>query len=176
MEIEIISKRENLLLKRFEVRFQVTHPKEPTPKRDDLRQEIAKALSEKKDNVILDWAHSDFGRNRTVGYAKVYRSKEDALRMERKPILVRNGLIAAEAREKPKEKKVAPAKAAPKKEEAKPAEKEAAKPPKKEEAPKKAEAPKAEEKPKEAKPPPAEKPKKAEAGKAEEKKPAKGGK
>ena len=177
MEVEITSKRENQLLKRVEIKFQATHPNEATPNRDNLRQEIAKSLSAKKEHVILDWVRSDFGRTRTVGYAKVYKSKEDALRIERKPILVRMGLVAAEVREK-KEKKAPPAKEAPKAAEAKPAEKpaakEEAKPAKKEEAPKPAAKPA--EKPKEEKPAHVEKPKKVEGEKHEAKKPAKGGK
>lgn len=179
MEVEITSKRENLLLKRFEVKFQATHASEATPNRETMRAEIAKALSAKKEFVILDWARSDFGRTRTVGYAKVYKSKEDALKFERKPILVRMGLVAAEVKAK-KEKKAPPVKV-PRKEEAKPAEKtppkEETKPTKKEEAPKKEEGAKPAEKPKEEKAAHAEKPaKKAEGEKAEAKKPAKGGK
>ncbi len=166
MEIEITSKRENQLLKRIEIMFEATHSKQGTPNRDNLRQEIAKSLSVKKDFVILDRIRSEFGRTKTVGYAKVYKSKEDALRIERKPILIRMGLMAAEVKEK-KEKKAPPPKEAPKKEEAKPSEK----PEAKEEAPKKKE-----EKPKEEKPAPAEKPKKAKAERTEAKKPAKGGK
>lgn len=158
MELEITSKRENHLLKRVEVKFQAKHPSEATPNRDSLRAEIAKSLSAKKEFVILDWVRSDFGRTRTVGYAKVYSSKEDALKIERKPILVRMGLVAAEVRVK-KEKKAAPAKEAPRKEEAKPA--------KKEEGPKKAEGAKPAEKGKEEKP--------AEKGKKEEAKPAEKG-
>jgi small subunit ribosomal protein S24e len=173
LEVEITSKRENLLLKRFEVKFQATHASEATPNRETMRAEIAKALSAKKEFVILDWARSDFGRTRTVGYAKIYKSKEDALKIERKPILVRMGLVAAEVKAK-KEKKAPPVKV-PRKEEAKPAEKtppkEEAKPTKKEEGAKPAE------KPKEEKAAHAEKSaKKAEGEKAEAKKPAKGGK
>ncbi len=172
MEIEITSKRENHLLKRFEVKFQANHPNEATPNRDAMRTEIAKAMSAKKDLVIIDWQRSDFGRTRTVGYAKIYGSKDDALKFERKPILVRMGLVAAEVKEK-KEKKAPPEKAPPRKEE-KPAEKAAPKA----EAPKKEETAKPE-KAKEEKAAPAKKeeaPKKAEGAKAEAKKPAKGGK
>ena len=173
MELEITSKHENLLLNRIELNFKATHPGEATPKRDELRQQIAKELSAKKELVILDWERSDYGRTVTVGYAKVYKSKEDVMRIERKPILVRMGLVAAEVREK-KERKVAPPA---KKEEAKPAEKapakaEEAKAAKKEEPPKKEAAAKPAEKPKEEKAAPAKK----EEPKPEAKKPAKGGK
>ena len=131
MELEIVGKRENVLLKRTEVRFRVAHPREQTPKRGDLRQELAKALNATRDIVVVDFLRSEFGRSASRGYAKVYKSKEDALRVERKHILVRNGLVAAEV----KEKKEAPPKPV--------------KPPRKEEAPKPAEkAPAKEEAPK----------------------------
>ena len=172
MELEIVAKRDNPLLKRTEVRFRVTHPSEPSPQRGALRDQLAKALHATRDIVIVDFSRSEFGRSASRGYAKVYKSKEDALRVERKHILVRNGLLEAEKKEeKPKEPRAPP----PKREEApKPAEKPAAPP--KEEKPAAKEEKKAEGKPaaekKEAKPP-AEK-----GGQKDEKKPEakKGGK
>ncbi len=167
MELEIVGKRENALLKRTEVRFRVAHPGEQTPKRGDLRQELAKALHATRDIVVVDFVRSEFGRSGSQGYAKVYKSKEDALHTERKHILVRNGLVAAEVKEK-KEAPPKPAKPARKEEAPKPAEKAPAKEEVPKAAEKKAEKPAAEKK-EEGKPAPAKK---------EEKKPAekKGGK
>jgi len=109
MELEIVTRRDNLLLKRTEVRFRVSHPAEPSPQRAALRDQLAKALHATRDIVIVDFARSEFGRATSLGYAKVYKSKEDALRSERKHILVRNGLLEAEKKEaKPKEPKPAP--------------------------------------------------------------------
>ena len=142
MELEIVAKRDNVLLKRTEVRFRVAHPREQTPKRGDLRAELAKALHATRDIVVVDSVVSEFGRSASRGYAKVYKSKEDALRAERKHILVRNGLIAAEVREK-KAARPKPEKPARKEEAPKPAEK----------APAKEEAPKAAPEKKEAKAP-----------------------
>ena len=99
MELEIVAKRENPFLKRTEVRFRVTHPAAVSPGRAALREELAKALHATRDIVIVDFARSEFGRAASRGYAKVYKSKEDALKVERKHILVRNGLLAAEKRE-----------------------------------------------------------------------------
>ena len=109
MELEIVAKRDNPLLKRTEVRFRVTHPSEPSPQRGALRDQLAKALHATRDIVVVDFSRSEFGRSASHGYAKVYKSKEDALRVERKHILVRNGLLEAEKKvEKPKEPKPAP--------------------------------------------------------------------
>ncbi|HEY5539053.1 MAG TPA: hypothetical protein VIL58_05895 [Thermoplasmata archaeon] len=136
MELEIMQRRENPLLKRVEVRFRVSHPNASSPRREELRQELAKELHAAKDIVILDFLRSDFGRSTSRGYAKVYKAKEDALRIERKHILVRNGLLAAEVKAEkapapkpaPRAREVAPKpaeKAPPKAEKAEKPEKEA---------------------------------------------------
>src|SRR6267143_975256 len=145
MELEIVAKRENPFLKRTEVRFRVTHPAAVSPGRAALREELAKVLHATRDFVIVDFSRSEFGRAASRGYAKVYKSKEDALKVERKHILVRNGLLEAEKRE---EKVKAPKPAPPPRKDAAPkpaAEKPAA--PAKEEKPAGKEEKKAEGKP-----------------------------
>lgn len=113
METEILSRRENPLLDRVEIEFRTRHPSEPTPTRDALREEIAKIAKGKKDLVIIDRVDSDFGRPETTGYAKVYKNKDKILSVERKHILIRNGLLKPEkkepAKKKPEPKKKAPA-------------------------------------------------------------------
>ena len=92
MELEISGKRENQLLNRIEVTFTATHNAEPTPKRDQVKDELAKQLKVTKDRVIVDWMQSSFGMGSSEGYAKVYKTKEDALKIESEYVLVRNGL------------------------------------------------------------------------------------
>jgi small subunit ribosomal protein S24e len=169
MELEILARRDNPLLKRTEVRFVVVHGKEPSPPRAALREALARTLNATRDIVVVEFARPEFGRSTSKGYAKVYKSKEDALRTERKHILVRNGLLAAEVKA---EKVRAPKPTPPRREAAaKPAEKPAA--PAKEEKP----TGKEEKKP-EAKGPAEKKEAKPAAAKKEEKKPEakKGGK
>lgn len=178
MEIEIVRRRENPLLKRVEVAFKAVHRREPTPPRDVLRTELARALKATKDVVVLDRARSLFGRFETAGYAKVYKSKDVAAAIERRHVLVRNKLLAAEAKpagaapaakpekpaappapkkeapkEEPKPEKPAKAEKAAPKEEKREEKKEERKPPAKAEKPdaKKPEAKKAEPKRKEGK-------------------------
>lgn len=100
MQLEVLAKKENALLKRTEVRFKAVHKAEPTPTRDALRAFLAKELHATKDIVVIDSQASTFGRYETVGYAKVYKSKDEALAVERKHILVRNRLIEPEVKEK----------------------------------------------------------------------------
>ncbi len=156
MEVEILDKKENPLLKRVEVTFKAVHKAKPSPTRDELRSQVAKRLKAQKDIVVIQRAEATFGRYETIGYAKVYKEKAQALSVEPPHILVRNRLIEPEAKpaegepaakpEKPapKAEKPAPKKEEPKRE-AKPAPKPAKAPGKAEKAPAKPE--KKEEKP-----------------------------
>ena len=110
MELQVLTKKDNPHLKRVEVTFKAIHKAEPTPTRDALRAFLARELNATKDIVVIDSQASTFGRYETHGYAKVYKSKEEALSVERKHILVRNKLIEPEVKEKaaPKPEKPAP--------------------------------------------------------------------
>ena len=123
MEIEIQSKTDNLLLGRTEVRFVILHEGEGTPKRELVRSELAEKLNAKKETVMVNYMHSSFGSRKTIGYAKVYKSIEEAKAGEADPILKRNGLGTKkkpkkEAPKEGEEKKETP-KQKPKKPEAK---------------------------------------------------------
>ena len=109
MELQVVAKKENPLLKRVEVTFKAVHKSEPTPTRDAIRSELAKQLKAPKESVIVDRSESSFGKFETLGYAKVYKSKEEALSVERSHILVRNKLKEAEVKEKKEGEKAAPA-------------------------------------------------------------------
>ncbi len=100
MEVEIISKKENPLVGRLEVNFKVSHPKEITPARKHIREEIASLLKIKKDRIVIDNMKPEFGKPETIGYAKVYKSKDDALQMETNAVLKRNALLEEEKEEK----------------------------------------------------------------------------
>ncbi len=92
MEIEIVSKEENELLDRIEVTFKAVHAKEGTPQRDAVREKLSALLKAPKERVIVDSMNSEFGRMETLGYAKVYKTKEAAMKYEREHVLVRNKL------------------------------------------------------------------------------------
>ena len=100
MELQVLAKKENPLLNRVEITFKAVHKAEGTPTRDAIRSELAKQLKAAKDTVVVDRSESSFGRFETFGYAKIYKSKEEALSVERSHILVRNKLKEAEVKEK----------------------------------------------------------------------------
>ena len=109
MEVEIVSKKENVLLDRTEVKFKVVHPKEGTPKREDVRDKLSSAVKAPKERVIVDSMDSEFGRTVTVGYAKIYKTKESAIKFEREQILVRNKLKEKKAKAEKKPAAAPPA-------------------------------------------------------------------
>jgi small subunit ribosomal protein S24e len=148
MEVEIVSKKENILLDRTEVRFKAVHPKEGTPQREAVRDKLVGLLKASKERVIVDSMDSEFGKTETVGYAKVYKTKEAAMKYEREEILVRNKLKEKVKVEK-KKKAAAPQPKAPRAQAGgeKPAEKPAAEKPAEKAAEKHAEKPAAEKHP-----------------------------
>ena len=106
MEIELIDKKDQPLLSRMDVTFRITHPHEHTPKRGDVREELASQLNVKKVNVIIDNMKAVFGKSETVGFAKIYKSDKEAKAIERNHILIRNKLMTAKAdKEKGEDKK-----------------------------------------------------------------------
>jgi small subunit ribosomal protein S24e len=95
MEVEVISKKDNPVIGRMEVDFKVSHPKEVTPKRKEVRDEIAALLDVQKDRIVIDHMKSEFGKPETMGYAKVYKNKKDAQNTETIAVLKRNNLYEA---------------------------------------------------------------------------------
>lgn len=105
MQIEILEKKENKLLGRGEVNFKTIHEKEPTPKREIIREKLASLLNTKKENVVIDHLRTEYGKNSTFGYAKIYKSVEDAKKLESEHILIRNKLIEKKPEAKTEKKK-----------------------------------------------------------------------
>ena len=114
MEIEIQSKTDNTLLGRTEVHFIILHEGEGSPKRDLVRNELAEKLNAKKETVMIDFMRSSFGVRKTIGYAKIYKSIEDAKAGEADPILKRNGLGTKKKQKKETKKEGDETKEAPK--------------------------------------------------------------
>jgi small subunit ribosomal protein S24e len=112
LKLEIVSKSENKLLDRFEVKFTTEHSGEASPNRDAVRAALAGAMGVQKDRVVVSMMGSEYGTGASAGYAKVYSSADSAKKHEKNHVLVRNGL----AEKKPK--RVKPV-AAPKKKKAK---------------------------------------------------------
>jgi small subunit ribosomal protein S24e len=92
LDLKIVEERKNPLLKRVEYRFEMSHPAAATPKRDEVRQELASQLKVPKERIVVERMHAKFGTPMSVGEAAAYASKDAALATVREHILIRNGL------------------------------------------------------------------------------------
>jgi small subunit ribosomal protein S24e len=91
MEIKIISEKENPLLKRKEVNFQVEHSQTGnTPPRLEVRKAVATALKKNADLVFVKKMETKTGTRTAVGLANVYDSVEQAKLIEPEYIIKRN--------------------------------------------------------------------------------------
>ncbi|MFB3889070.1 MAG: 30S ribosomal protein S24e [Candidatus Bathyarchaeia archaeon] len=103
MELKILSKKENPLLKRKEIQFKVEHgPKGKTPGRLEIKRSIASELQVSEQLVFVKRMKTMTGTNTAVGEANAYQTLEQAKFIEPDYIVKRN--IPAE---KPKEEEKA---------------------------------------------------------------------
>lgn len=92
MDIELVERKQNPVLKRTEVRFRALHPGAATPKREEVREQLAAQLNAKKLQVVVDEMNSRFGRGETLGTARVYEDVESLAATEPEYLIKRNNL------------------------------------------------------------------------------------
>ncbi|HJO28304.1 MAG: hypothetical protein QGE96_02555 [Candidatus Poseidoniia archaeon] len=97
MELQIIQNTDNSLLGRQELQLRIAHDSAATPKRMEVRKEVAKQMKAKAELVIIDHLRNRYGRSETTGYAKVYADMPTLKATETRPILARHGLAGAVA-------------------------------------------------------------------------------
>ena len=98
MELKILSKKENPLLKRKEVKFTVVHTQGKTPARLDIKRSIASELQISGKLVFVKKMKTMTGTNTAVGEANAYETEVQAKLIEPAYIMKRNS-----PPEKPKE-------------------------------------------------------------------------
>jgi len=89
MDIDIVEEEENPMLHRTDVRFEIVH-EDATPSRLSVRDSLAAKLNKDADEVVVHELDTKFGMRKTVGYAKVYESPQDAADVEQQYMLDRN--------------------------------------------------------------------------------------
>ena len=97
MEVKIVSKRHNPLIGRTEIDFEVRS--DETPKRIEVRKELASMLNVELDRVYVVKMLTKTGLRLTVGRAHVYDSAERAVFIEPEHIKRRNSPEAEEGGE-----------------------------------------------------------------------------
>ena len=76
MKVEIVEKIENPLFNRTEVKFRVDHKGGPTPKRVDVRAQLASQLNVVEELVVIEKLASTHGRQVASGIARAYSTRE----------------------------------------------------------------------------------------------------
>ena len=91
MKVKIVSKKNNPLLDRKEIVFEVEHADtRGTPPRFEVRKELASKLKTKLDLVYIRKVETRTGTMIAVGEANAYDSTEQAKLLEPKHIVARN--------------------------------------------------------------------------------------
>ena len=96
MKVEIIKKVENPLLQRTEISFKADHTGGPTPKRSEVREQLAKLLGISEELVVIEKLASTHGQQIARGIARAYKDVEQLKRLEPEYLLIR-GMPKAEA-------------------------------------------------------------------------------
>ncbi|MEF8840078.1 MAG: 30S ribosomal protein S24e [Haloarculaceae archaeon] len=89
MDIEVVSDEENPMLHRRDVRFEVVHD-EASPSRLSVRDSLAAKLNKDAEEVVVHSVDTKYGMRKSMGYAKVYDTPEDATDVEQEYMLDRN--------------------------------------------------------------------------------------
>jgi len=95
MDIEITNEKENHLLDRKEITFNISHT-DATPSRSDVKNKLVALLNSQYELVIIDKLATQYGTQNTIGYAKVYSDAKRAKEVENKYILERNKPVPVE--------------------------------------------------------------------------------
>lgn len=105
MEIKILEKQKNALLKREKVTFELISPKTATPDIKKVRELLVAELKTQPELLVIKSLYQRFGKNESLGTCYIYDTKEALNETESEYVLVRNLL-----KEKKEKKKVPKAK------------------------------------------------------------------
>lgn len=72
------------LLNRTEVVYEIDHARQPTPKKEFIKSQIAAELKTSEELIDLHKVITNFGTSKTKVIAEVYNAKEDLQRLIRK--------------------------------------------------------------------------------------------
>lgn len=74
--MKILEEKEDKLLNRKRLTILVEHTQKPTPKKEDLKHQVAELLKIDKDLIVLKHIYSDYGSGRSKIIVNVYKDKE----------------------------------------------------------------------------------------------------
>ncbi|MGB3908302.1 MAG: 30S ribosomal protein S24e [Methanomethylovorans sp.] len=91
MDVKIIEDKNNVLLNRRELNFEVTF-EGSTPARMDVKNKMAALLNVPLELVVVQRMNNEYGRQKLRGYAKIYEDTARMKKIEEDHILERNKL------------------------------------------------------------------------------------
>ena len=78
--MDVVVRKENLLLNRVELEFRIRHNQQPTPSRKEMIELVIKSEpGSKEELIILKHVNTRFGQALTTGFAHVY-SDENSIK------------------------------------------------------------------------------------------------
>jgi len=90
MEIDIKEQIKNPLLNRTEIHFDCIYQGETTPQVIEIKNRMIALLNVDKNLLVVDKIKPIFGEGRADGYAKLYNSEENLIRIEKQHVLDKN--------------------------------------------------------------------------------------
>lgn len=96
MEVEILTKNENKLLHRTEIKAKISHINEGTPKRLETRDKLAATVNSDADRTVIVKMDSEFGKSVSNVEFRVYEDPTQMKSIEFPYILKRNGFLEEE--------------------------------------------------------------------------------
>ncbi|RLG72749.1 MAG: 30S ribosomal protein S24e [Methanobacteriota archaeon] len=99
MEIEVVERKDNKLLRREEMYLMVSSDG-TTPSREEIKQRVVAEFDLNPDLTLVDRITQRFGSRKVRCYIKVYKDRKWMERVENKYKLLRNKLVEEKEEEK----------------------------------------------------------------------------
>ncbi len=96
MEVRVTEVKENKLLGRKEIHFEVIHEGEPTPSRKDVKGKLVAMLDLNPETTVIQYLRSYFGSHISKGYAKAYDDRDRMMYIEPDYVLIKEGFLKRE--------------------------------------------------------------------------------
>lgn len=75
MNYNVLSEKENELLKRREIKIEIEHILTSTPSKAELSKELAKAYSVPEENIMIDYIFTQKGIGKSLAKIKIFKEK-----------------------------------------------------------------------------------------------------
>ncbi len=72
------------LLNRTEVTYEIEHSRQPTPKKETIKKQIASELKTDEELINLSKVATKFGTSKTIVTAEIYKTKDDMQKLIKK--------------------------------------------------------------------------------------------